>query len=160
MENKTNYVGILIDTLQKQVDVLEQLRTITAEQADLAQNEEFDEGMLEDSVDRKEVLIARLNQLDEGFSSVYDRVRGEVKGNTELYKEELTQMQELIRKCTDISNEIKVMEQRNRERFAQRFANKQKEYGTARTAASVASNYHKMMNNTKIMDAIFYDKKN
>ena len=160
MENSHNYIQVLIATLQKQVQVLQQILSITQEQSVIAGKADFDEIMLEESLNKKDILIAELNKLDDGFTTVYGRVRSEMMGRQEFYKDELQQMQTLIKECTDLGVEIKVLEERNREKMTQGFANKHQKYSSKRTAASVASHYHQTMNNTKIANSYFVDKKN
>lgn len=159
MNDSRNYVQILVNTLQKQVEVLKNILEITKEQKALAECEDFDEILLEESLNKKEVLIVKLNELDDGFTNIYGRVRREVMEKKALYEEELTQMQSLIKECTDLGVQIKVLEERNREKLTQCFSGKHKQYGSKRTAASVASHYHQTMNNTKILDSYFVDRK-
>ena len=159
MGDNHNYIQILVSTLQKQVDVLKEILELTKEQRKIAEATCFDESMLERTLNRKEVLIVKLNELDNGFVSVYGRVRKEVKEHKELYKTELQQLQKLITECTDLGVEIKVLEERNRERLTQCFSGKHKEYGAQRTAANVASRYHQTMHNTKMADSYFFNKK-
>lgn len=160
MSDSHNYIQVLINTLQKQTEVLKEILEITRQQSVIAKDKDFDEIMLEKSLNKKEVLIAKLNELDDGFTSVYGRVRNEVRDRQELYREELRQMQELIKECTDLGVEIKVLEERNREKMAQCFANKHKQYGSQKTAASVASHYHQTMNNMKMLNSSFFNQKN
>lgn len=159
MGKQENYVQVLIRTLQKQVEALSSILEITKEQSRIADAPDFDEVMLEDTLNRKEVQIAKLNELDAGFTSVYGRVRKEIQDNQDEYKEEVLQMQSLIKECTDLGVEIKVLETRNRDKLVQCFSNKQKQYGSQKTAASVASHYSQTMNNTKVADSFFLDRK-
>jgi cell shape-determining protein MreC len=154
-----NYVQILINTLQKQVDVLGEVLQLTREQSRIADSEEFDEVMLEKTLNQKEVLISRLNELDDGFVSVYGRVRQEIRDHQQTYTQELRQLRSLIQECTDLGVEIKVLEERNREKMAKCFSGKQKEYGAQRTAASVASRYHQTMRNAQAMESYFFNQK-
>lgn len=155
-----SYVQVLVDTLRKQIDVLKEIVQLTKEQQRIADSQEFDEVMLEQTLNRKEILIARLNELDDGFASVYGRVRKEVNKHKELYKKELQLLQSLIKECTDLGVEIKVLEARNREKLAQCFAGKQKEYGTQRTAATVASRYYQTMKSAQMRAPYSFNKKN
>lgn len=160
MEDTHNYVQVLIDTLQKQTDVLKEVLEVTRQQSVIAGKADFDEDLLEESLNKKEVLIGKLNRLDDGFTSVYGRVHNEVKDKQDLYRKELQKMQSLIKECTDLGVEIKVLEERNRERLVQCFSKKHKQYGSQKVAASVASHYHQTMNNTKTPDSYFLDQKN
>lgn len=154
-----NYIAVLMDTLEKKKDALQNILRITHEQEKLAKAEVYQESEMEKTLNEKEIQIARINTLDEGFQSVYDRVRRDVKSQPEQYRKEIERLQELIRECTDLGNEIMVLEERNRERFGILFARSKKQYSTSKNKANVAQNYFRTMNNTKIMDAYFVDKK-
>jgi flagellar biosynthesis/type III secretory pathway chaperone len=140
-----DYVAVLVQTLEKQCTALQEILAVTQKQSEIAAAEDFEEEMLEDTLNRKEVLIARLNELDGGFVSVYGRVRRELDEHRDKYQEELKQIQSLIKKCTDLGVEIKVLEDRNRDKMAQCFSGKQKLYNSKKTAATVASRYHQTM---------------
>lgn len=144
VENQ-KYIDLLIQTLQKQEKTLQEVLEITKQQNEIANSDDFDELQLEPSLNQKDILIARLNELDDGFASVYGRVRNAIGGNQDAYKKELDLMQQLIRSCTDLGNEIKVMEERNKEKLTKRFAQKHKQYSAKQTAATVASKYHRTM---------------
>lgn len=159
MEQNKNYLAILVDALEKKKDALQNILRITQEQAELAKADTYQEAAMEKTLNAKEIELSRVNTLDEGFQSVFDRVRSEVKRNQELYKDEIARLQELIRQCTELGNEIMVLEERNRNRFSTLFAKSKKDYSVSRTKANVAQNYLRTMNNTKILDAYFVDKK-
>ncbi|MDD6070253.1 MAG: hypothetical protein PUC12_05470 [Clostridiales bacterium] len=159
MEQNKNYLAVLVDALEKKKDALQNILQITQEQAELAKAETYQEEAMEKTLNAKEVELSRVNTLDEGFQSVFDRIRSEVKRNQELYKDEIARLQELIRQCTELGNEIMVLEERNRNQFSALFAKSKKDYSVSRTKANVAQNYLRTMNNTKILDAYFVDKK-
>lgn len=159
MEEEKAYIGILADTLQKEEKLLSELLELTREQSAIADSSVFDEMMLEDTMSRKDDLIRRLNEMDEGFVYVYDRVRRQVFEHRMEYKDALRQLQDLVKQCTDLSVEIKVQEERNRSKFAARFAEKHREYGSQRTAASVATRYNQTMRGGQMADSYFFNKK-
>lgn len=154
-----NYIAVLVDTLTKKMDALQCILRITKEQERIAKEPVYSEEEMEQTLNEKDVQIARINTLDEGFQSVYDRVRQLVKDNPEAYRNELVKLQELIRECTDLGNQIMVLEERNRERFKQVFVQSKRQYSASKNKASVAQNYFRTMNNTKVMDSYFVDKK-
>lgn len=154
-----NYVQVLIDTINKKEDALRKILEITQEQEEISKAEVYDSERMEKTLNEKEIQISRLNYLDEGFQSVYDRVSSKIRKNKDEYKGDILVLQEKIRVCTEIGNAIQVLEDRNRNRFAQMFSKTRKEYSVSKNQASVAQNYFKTMNNSKIMDAYFVDKK-
>lgn len=145
MSENQNYINILLQTLEKQQATLQEVLQITKEQNQIAGKDDFEETMLEASLNQKDILIARLNELDDGFVSVYGWVRNEIADHKEQYSSELAQMQKLIKQCTDLGVEIKVLEERNKERLTQCFVGKHKQYSMKQTAATVASRYHQTM---------------
>lgn len=159
MEEERAYIGILKDTLQKETALLQEVLELTREQGVIADSSSFDETMLENTMSRKDILIQKLNELDEGFVSVYERVRRQVLESGTQYKEILRELQALVKQCTDLSVEIKVQEERNRSKFATSFAEKHREYGSQRTAASVATRYNQTMRGGQMADSYFFNKK-
>lgn len=154
-----NYVQVLIDTITKKEETLRRILEITEEQERISKEENYDTDRMEKTLNDKEIQISRLNYLDEGFQTVYDRVSVDIKSNIDVYKEDVKVLQEKIRVCTELGNTIRVLEDRNRTRFAQLFSKTKKEYSLSKNKANVAQNYFKTMNNSKIMDAYFVDKK-
>ena len=74
-KEKDSYVGMLLQTLQKQEETLREVLAVTKDQCKLADSGSFDEDCFQDTLNQKEILISRLNSLDDGFASVYGRVR-------------------------------------------------------------------------------------
>lgn len=144
-KEKNSYIGMLLQTLKNQEDTLRDVLEVTKEQSKIAAGQEFDDEAFGDTLNRKEILIARLNSLDDGFAAVYGRVRSLVLQEKGTYKEDILKMQEYIKKCTDLGVEIKVLEERNRDKLMQCFSEKQKQYGSQMNAATVASKYHQTM---------------
>jgi pyruvate-formate lyase len=144
-QENQNYVQLLIQTLEKQEATLQQVLQITQQQSELADDKDFDELMLENSLNQKDMLITKLNELDDGFATVYGRVRNIIMKNQSAYRNEIEQMQGYIKRCTDLGVEIKVLEERNRDKLAQCFSGKYKQYSARQTAATVASKYHRTM---------------
>ena len=151
MSEEKRYVDMLIDVLNKQVKTLEEVLEITKRQGMIAIAEEFDTDDFDDTLSRKDACIMRLNELDNGFVSVYERVKRQVSEKPDQYKEKIKEMQELIRTCTDLGNEIQTLENRNREKLVKCFAGKKMEYNAKQAAATVAGKYNTTMKNVNIM---------
>lgn len=147
MEERQQYIGMLDNILDKQIATLEDILAVTKEQSLLASDERFDMDKFDETLARKDVFIMRLNELDNGFVFIYDRVRSEVKNNPEKFSKDIKRLQEKIRKCTDFGMEIQTLEARNRDKFVKCFDNKRQEYSAKQTAATVAGKYNVMMRN-------------
>lgn len=154
-----NYVQVLIDTINKKEETLRKVLEITLEQEQISKEEVYDSDRMEKTLNEKEIQISRLNYLDEGFQSVYDRISSEIRNHIDEYKDDIAILQEKIRICTELGNSIRVLEDRNRNRFSQLFSKTKKEYSASKNKANVAQNYFKTMNNSKVMNAYFVDKK-
>ncbi|MCM1497398.1 MAG: flagellar protein FlgN [Clostridium sp.] len=154
-----NYVQVLIDTMVKKEETLRKILDITKQQEVLSKQDEYSSEDMEGTLNEKEIQIARLNYLDEGFQSVYDRVGSEIRNHIDTYREDVLELQDRIRVCTELGNEIMVMEERNRNRFSVLFSKAHAEYSSTKNQANVAQNYFKTMSNSKVMDSYFVDKK-
>lgn len=154
-----NYVQVLIDSIHKKEETLRRILEITEEQEQISKAEIYDSERMEKTLNDKQIQIDRLNYLDDGFQSVYDRISADICENPDNYKESILVLQDKIRVCTELGNAIKVLEDRNRNRLSQLFSKTRKEYTVSKNKANVAQNYFKTMHNSKIMDAYFVDKK-
>ena len=148
MDEQDRYIQMLISILEKQVATLTQVLEVTKDQERLAVPSEFDENLFDETLSRKDILIIRLNELDDGFVSVYERVRKEVLAQPGRYRGDIEKIQSLIRRCTDLGMEIQTLETRNRDKLEVCFAGKKQEYSARQTAATVAGKYHAAMRGT------------
>jgi len=151
MGEEQRYIDMLVDILNKQIATLREVLDITKEQGIIAGEVVFDEERFDETLSHKDICIMKLNELDNGFVSVYDRVKKVVQENPEQYKAKIKELQELIRSCTDLGNEIQTLENRNKDKVARCFAGKKKEYNAKQTAATVANKYNTTMKNVNIM---------
>lgn len=159
MQSK-EYIAVLIQSLEKKKDLLDQIMAKNKEQKNLFLNEDSDPDRLEENMQEKGDLIDRLNELDEGFQQVYDRVKSALQKEKDSYKEEIRTMQGLIAEITDKSATVQAQEQRNRALAEKRFAAVKKGIRKARTSNQAASKYYKSMANLNVVDSQFMDQKN
>lgn len=153
------YVGILRDSLLRKKKYLEEIYELTLKQGEIASAGKFDEVAFEEVVERKEILINNINEIDKGFTSVYDRVRGNLLEEKDIYKSELKEIQELINTCMDFGSKIEVLEERNRAKLEVVFAGERKNIRQVKNSRSVANKYYKSMSNGMVNDAMLYDRK-
>lgn len=159
MNETGTYVTIMRESLLRKKKYLEDILLLTREQERLAREKKFDEAAFGELIDKKEVLIENVNEIDKGFTAVYDRVRTEVLANRELYHDELSAIQALIRECVDAGMEIETLEERNRATLEQVFAVGFKNIRQVRQSKHVAGKYYKSMSNGMVNDSILYDRK-
>ena len=159
MADTTLYVDILRDSLVRKKGYLSEILELTVSQGKLAKADDFDETAFGELMDRKEVLIGNINEIDKGFTSVYDRVRTELLENKESYRDVLAEIQRLIRECVDIGMKIEAEEERNRHSLEQAFSTKFKGIRQLKQSKNVANKYYKSMANGMVNDSMLYDTK-
>lgn len=159
MNQTGTYVKIMQESLFRKKKYLDEILELTKEQECLAKEKKFDEEAFGVVIDQKETLINNVNEIDKGFTSVYDRVRTEVLADQELYRNELLSMQSLIKECVDLGMQIEVLEERNRATLERVFAVGFKGIKQVKQSKQVANKYYKSMSNGMVNDSILYDRK-
>ena len=159
MDQTGTYVKIMRESLERKQNYLTEILQLTNRQAVLANAEKFDEDEFALIVDRKDMLIGNINEIDKGFSSVYDRVRSEIQSNPAAYREDLKTVQQLIRTCVDLGMQIEAAEERNRAVMEQVFSAKFQGVRQMKQSKSVANKYYKSMANGMVNDSLLYDRK-
>jgi hypothetical protein len=153
------YVGILKDSLKRKKAYLDEIAELTVKQGELAAQDKFDEEAFGQTVDKKETLINNINEIDKGFTSVYDRIRDNLLKEKDSFTDELKEIQSYIKSCMDKGNEIEVQEERNRQKIEGIFAGERKNLRQVKNSRSVANRYYKTMANGMVNDAMLYDRK-
>lgn len=159
MNQTMTYVNIMQESLERKERYLKEILELTKEQERIAKEKKFDEEAFNELIDKKDVLINNVNEIDKGFTAVYDRVRTEVMENKHLYAEQLVNMQELIRRCVDLGMEIEAQENRNRATLEQVFSVGFKGIKQVKQSKKAANKYYKAMSNGNVNDSVLYDRK-
>lgn len=159
MDNDNTYMHILISTLTKKILILDELINITKLQENYLKVSPQDLESFEVSLDAKAEIIDRLNQLDIGFESVYERVKEELQKKKDIYRDEILHLQELIRQITDKSVKLQALEKHNKMQMEVYFSNKKQEIKNFKKSNQMASNYYKSMVDKHQGDSYFLDKK-
>lgn len=154
------YVKMLEDSLVKKVELLKQLQGLNLEQREILENYETTPEELDENIDKKSNIIDRLDKMDEGFQSVYDKIKDDLVSNKEEYAPEIKHMQELITQITDLSADVQAKELQNKDIATARFTHIRSQIReTKHGQKAVASYYASMMNNTGYEGAQFWDQK-
>ena len=159
MDQTGTYVNIMRESLERKQRYLAEILKLTNEQSVIAAAEKFDEEQFSELVEKKDVLIDNLNEIDKGFSSVYDRVRIEIQRDPVVYRDELLAIQNLIRICVDLGMQIEAVEERNRAVMEQVFSAKFQGVRQMKQSKTVANKYYKSMANGMVNDSLLYDRK-
>lgn len=154
-----NYLSVLEDSLKKKLQILDELTDYTMQQQELLKVEELDYEAFDRLVDQKDPLIQRIMELDQGFETVYDRIKEQLLGNKEQYAAQIRALQSLIGELTDKSVKLQTMEQRNKSAVEQQFRKSREKIRKGRQNKQAALNYYKNMNNANYVLPQFLDDK-
>ena len=153
------YLDAMIQSMDEKEACLEKLLAMTAEQGAVLQKEQPDWDTFDRLIDEKADLIDRLEALDDGFQSVFDKVRDELEGKKAQYKDRIVKLQQQIRAVTDQSNVLITAEQRNKSLMESQASMERKRIRQTKTNAKLASNYYNSMNRINFIDPQLMDKK-
>lgn len=159
MTNK-EYIKMLEDSLVKKVELLKQLQGLNQEQKKVLEDSESSPEELDENMDKKSSVIERLDKMDDGFQSIFDKVKEELESNKDSYADEIKNMQKLITLITDLSTDVQAKEMQNKELAKTKFSHIRNQIReTKHGQKAVASYYASMMNNTGYEDSQFWDQK-
>lgn len=150
---------ILVESLEKKSRILDEIMEENETQERLFKQEELDMEALDASTERMGELAEKLELLDEGFESVYDRIRQELIENKSAYRMEIRRMQELIAVITEKVVRINAARMRNKLQAENRFKKSRQQIGKASSKMKVSQNYYNNMNRLNYVDPQFYDNK-
>ena len=154
-----SYLQILQDSLIKKLELLTKIEEKSLEQSEMIKNPNVDLALIDLNMDEKAKLIDEVLALDEGFESVYEKIRIHVVPNKELYKSEIQSLQKMIEKVTAKSASIQAIEARNKAEMSVVFSNQKRGLQGKRNAMSVARDYYQNMNKVKYVTPQFLDRK-
>ncbi len=143
-----NYIDIMVESLRKKDRVLDGLIEKCDAQAEVIADNEYGDinwNQFNVLIADKEVLINRLNELDDGFEALYDRVGEEIKANSGKYAVQIKAIQELIKTVTDKGVTIRAKEERNRANLERVLKPVKKEIRTSKINMSVINRYQNTM---------------
>lgn len=154
-------LDMLEESLVKKIDIMKKIEIENIRQKeilsdpDIVSLEAFDK-----TLDSKGDYIDELEKLDDGFQSLFDRVKEEVGDNKELYKDQIKRMQELIHEIMDRSASIEAAEHRNKKLAENYFSSEREKMNSGKRSSAAAFNYYSTMNNFKDIPPQFLDTKN
>lgn len=154
-------LDMLEESLVKKLSILTKLEEENEIQKEvLSSMEEEREPEFDACVDRKAELIDQLELLDDGFQSLFDRVKEEVGKNKDQYRDQIKRMQQLIEEITGKSASLEATEHRNKRLAEQYFSSLRQKMTASKKSSAAAFNYYQTMNNFKDIPPQFLDKQN
>lgn len=155
----SQYIEILEKSLHDKIAILDNLLELSEKQKDIVSKPEVNWDEFDKLVDDKGILIERLDLLDDGFESTYNRIKDELNANKDKYKESIQRMQKLISLSTEKSTSLMATESRNKNQVEKAFAAARQKINQSKVNSKVASNYYKAMSKVNFIDPQLMDKK-
>ena len=115
------YLQSLIDGLNQKITILDKLTEYTEEQQRIVGEVSIDWDAFDTTIDKKDELIQKLTVIDEGFQSVYDRVKDDVVANKDKYKEYILILKQQVQLVTEKSTSLMALEQRTKAKVSSGF---------------------------------------
>ncbi len=154
-------LDMLEESLVKKLDIMTKIEEENARQKEiLSDPENVDIEAFDKTLDVKGDYIEQLLALDDGFQTLFDKVKEEVGDHREDYKDQIKRMQDLIHDVMDKSASIEAEEHRNKRLAETYFSTAREQMSSGKRSASVAFNYYQTMSNFKNIPPQFVDQKN
>lgn len=153
------YINILADSLQKKQTALQEILKITKQQEELLKIGDFAEEDFLKLVNQKQRYISKMQELDNGFESIYNRVKVELEAGKEQYRSQITHIQHLIVQVTELGVDIEALEKRNKTQMDKVIEQRQENIRGKRTNNNGVSNYYRSMLSQQYNQSYFLDQK-
>ncbi len=153
------YLAVMIASLEKKSDLLEQLFELSKQQEQLIKSDKFDDEQFNRIIEEKGVGIAKIQELDQGFDKLYQSLKEELTANPGSYKKELQKLKDLISTVTDRGVQLQALEMQNKTRMEAYFRSKRKEIKDFNLSSQTATSYYKNMTDQYQQQSYFFDKK-
>lgn len=153
------YVTMMVDSLKRKKEILSYLYERTKEQERLLIDENMDPDAFKALVDAKGERIEELNTIDEGFDTLFKLVKQEIQTNRDDYREQILQMQVLIKEIADMGVQIQALEQQNSGHFKTYLARHRKTIRDFHVNNRTANTYYQnMAHSHKPQTSYFFDE--
>ena len=154
-----NYLTLLEESLKRKLQVMAEVQAYNLRQQEIFQDEEAQIEKFDEYVAEKEVLIEKLNSLDNGFERLYEKVAEELKENREQYAKQIKALQKLVTEVTDASVQIQAQEARNKKLIEEFFRKERDGIRMNRKTTRAALDYYKNMSKSAVVMPQFMDNK-
>lgn len=153
------YLTILQESLHKKIQILDEIQRICDYQGTILEKEPVDFEKFDQCVDDKDICIEQLNQLDEGFERLYEKVREKLQDHREEHAEWIRTTKELITCITEKSVAIQTREARNKQTLETVFRKEREGFGKGKKSVKAAMDYYRNMNHAAGVTSQYMDQK-
>lgn len=150
---------ILQDSLEKKIVLLADIEEKSKEQEAIIKKENFTFQEMDENMDAKSKLIEELSLLDNGFETLYEKIREELLENKDQYRVQIEEIQNLIVEVTARGASIEAIEARNKAAIEAYFSREKKELQKRKNVSSVARSYYQTAKQMKNVAPQFLDTK-
>lgn len=154
-----NYLTLMEESLQKKLQVMEEIQQYNLKQQELFQSEKADLDGFDEAVEEKGKLIEKLTALDNGFESLYFKVKKELEDNRDKYQDQIKRLRKLVTDVTETSVSIQAQEARNKKLIEEYFRKERESIRSGRRSSKAAYDYYKNMNRSSVVMPQLMDKK-
>lgn len=155
----TNELQILIEALDKKHAILLSILDDSKKQYELSRLTTFDLQEFDDLVEHKDKLLEDMEDVDQGFDTIFSRIKSELLDNTSLYADEIGQMQNRIRLIIDCGAEISATEMRTKETLKDSINVQRRELSQKKASSKTVIDYYKTSNQLNNLQPFFLDQK-
>lgn len=153
------YLALLEESLRSKLQVMDEVQQYNLRQQEIFQADEVDMDRFDEYVEEKGALIEKLNDLDDGFESLYQKVAEELAENRDQYRDQIRCLQELVAKVTEASVSIQAQEARNKKLVEDFFRKERESLRDGRRSSKAAYDYYKNMSKSSVILPQFMDRK-
>lgn len=154
-----NEINILIESLEKKKEILNEILTNSEKQLEIINSEQPDLEEFDRSVDQKTELVQKMDQNDQGFDRVFNRIKNALIDDQAKYSAKIRTMQGLIREILDLGSEIHNTETRTQASLGQYLKDNKSRLGKGRRDSKAVFDYYKQASQTKYVTPMFMDQK-
>lgn len=159
MEHTDAYVDILVTSLRKKITLLEKIENVITEQERELKKPNPDIDRLDEIEKQIGELLQEVEQAEDGFESVYNRVKEVLEDQKAKYKSQIQEMQGYIRTITDKTVKIKAQEVRNQQYMKLFFETKKREIRQFRSGKRSVAKYNQHTANSAMGQSYFLNSK-
>ncbi|MBQ8878437.1 MAG: flagellar export chaperone FlgN [Lachnospiraceae bacterium] len=153
------YIRMMLDILSKKESQLTSLLELTTAQEQILKGEEFDEDAFTDIIAKKREHLSKIEEADNGFQAIYNRIAEEIQNNKEAYKEQILEMQGLITRVTDLGVKLSALEEKNKTALEANLQGKRQNIRQFKVSKQTADKYYKNMIGMQTGASYFMDQK-
>ncbi len=106
---------ILADIIQKKIEVLNEVYSITTNQTTVIDTKTPDVDMFHEMIKEKKIRIDSINELDEKFQKIYDNLKKDLVRFKDSHIDSVTEIKKYIQENINIKIKIQLQEEKNKQ---------------------------------------------